>query len=72
MLTEVNRETVVTAAMEHLYHYDGPKAESKARALLQERIKESQDRKREGRKDIWESAFVPKLRELVEERYDDG
>ena len=69
MLNEVNGKTVVTAAMEHSYHYYGPEAKTKAEIGLVEKIKISQERQKNGKKDIWETAFVPKLKELLEADY---
>jgi hypothetical protein len=66
MLTEVNGKTVITAAMEHSFHYAGPNAKKRAKAGLMQKIKTAQERKKKGSKDIWETAFIPKLKELLE------
>jgi hypothetical protein len=65
MLTEVGGKTVVTALMQHAYHY-GPAAREKWRAALAKRVQDARDRKAANTKDKWETAFEPKLRELVE------
>ena len=66
MLTEVNGTTVVTASMEHLFHYYGAEAKSNANKAYLQKIELSHDRKRKGMKDIWETAFIPQLRERLE------
>lgn len=66
MLTEVNGATVVTASMEHLFRYYGAEAKGNANKAYLQKIEVSQDRKRKGMKDIWETGFIPELRELLE------
>lgn len=61
MLAEVDGRTVVTATMEHAYHYYGDDAKRNAAAGLKQRIKVAKGRK----KDIWET-FVPTLRKKLE------
>lgn len=62
MLTEVDGKTVVTAVMEHAYHYYGEDSKSKSALFLKQKIKQNKARKR----DIWEG-FVPRLRAIVED-----
>lgn len=57
MLAEVDGNTVVTATMEHAYHYYGAEAKRTAAVGLKQRIKVAKARK----KDVWES-FVPALK----------
>lgn len=66
MLTEVDGTTIVTAAMEHAYHYHGPEARRRAEEALSQRVKTAQDAKKSGAKDIWESDFIPALRALLD------
>lgn len=60
VLAEVDGDTVVTATMEHAYHYYGADAKRNAAAGLKQKIKVAKNRK----KDIWES-FVPGLKEQL-------
>ena len=66
VLTEVDEATVVTASMEHLFRFDGPEGKSKARKVYLQKVQDSKDRKRKGKKDIWETNFIPQLRKLLE------
>lgn len=63
MLTEVDGKTIVTAVMEHAYHYYGKNAKANAAAGLAKTIEKAKARK----KDIWEG-FVPKLKEVLAEK----
>lgn len=65
MLTEVDGKTLVTAQMQHSYHYP-PEFHAQADAYLEERVKGALALKQNNTKDKWETGFEPKLRSLVE------
>jgi hypothetical protein len=72
MLTEVKGRTVVTAAMEHTFHYYGPNSRSNASKGLAQKVQAAQEKKKKGSKDLWEKSFIPKLKELVETKRTDS
>jgi hypothetical protein len=67
MLTELDGKTLVTAAMEHSYFYYGETMKEDAAKAIKTHVEKVEARVAEGKKDVWEFGFVPKLRELVEE-----
>jgi hypothetical protein len=68
MLSESKGKTVITAAMEHLYHHHGENAKKKAKAFLAQKVKVAKGKKENNSKDIWEKSFIPVLKKLLQEQ----